>query len=138
MLRLSEGSDPGAKCNEYYGLFAAALLPGWFCSPELHCRAVLITLEPLPSSDWGCLRHEPTHTAPLSGALEIAPASTVRITCPASSSGAQAHFFHPFGTHRAGDEFVTCEEFVLGLKLQHRSLKWIEQGIESNFGIKSQ
>lgn len=40
MLRLSEGSDPGAKCNEYYGLFASPLLPGWFCSPELHCRAV--------------------------------------------------------------------------------------------------
>lgn len=96
MLWLSEGSDPSAKCNEYYGLFPFSVLPGLFCIPEQYCRAIAIRSDLLLPSDLGCVIYQTIHTFdPLLRALEITPANTVRSTCPASSSGAQPHSFPP-------------------------------------------
>lgn len=66
----------------FLSFFSLACL---FCSPEQHCRALPIGSEPLPLSEALSQTSDHSYSWPMSGAVEITPAGTVRNACPASS-----------------------------------------------------
>lgn len=77
----------------------------------------------LPSSDLRCLRHGTIHALDHRWELWKLPRRALYAARPQHQQQGHSHIhLHPFDTHRADDNCVIYEEFVLDLELQHGSL----------------